>query len=72
MITEDGTHNDGSPLGNGAINSTAYAGLGICPYKECLSFEKYWKCYQECFKSCVTYLKRKNNSKLVKKTQESF
>ena len=51
-------HNDGSPLGNGFINSDLYRELGICPDTECKVFGDFFKCYLPCFIQCKTYIKR--------------
>ena len=58
METDTDMH-DGSPLGNGHVNAKIHAGLAICPYQGCSSRGGHWKCYQDCFESCVTYLLRK-------------
>ena len=55
---DESMHDDGSPLGNASIFSDAYAGLGLCPDKECPSLEKYFKCYRPGFIQCVTYIER--------------
>jgi len=58
-ITE-GTHTDGSPLGNACVDSEEYINLAVCPYKDCDSYGRFFKCYQpESFIKCKTYLSKK-------------